>query len=759
MLSPISKKAFIFVTVAFSVFGTVQSVPFKKRIQSNAPGWDPHSTPFPTVRRGDVVFQYRSDAAKGNVSVPDPYNWLENSDVSSFKQAQLAFTKTYLDKLEDLDAVRAAIKDAGSSATLYAPVPYGPKEDPTYLYSFKDINTKFSRSYIAKQKELDDASRTNFAKLPGKVLIDDSLLGGKVTWQQQISPDGTKVLYSIADPDTYANVKVFVRDVSNPLTDTTQKSQEGGYGHYPDVITDYSPGTEVWSGDSKSFFYTGSDRSIRYHVLGSDVKSDPVLLKPNKDKNGYLWTEVSDDQQFVFVFGSADSFNGRGFYAASLDQEISGPIKWVPISTDYAFYWDYVTSVGNDLYLDTTKGAPNHQIVRVTLDLTKAVLTNDLSIFTQGAESVTAVPQRPDAKVTNFASYDNDKVLITYNKDDATEVFAFSLTTGAQLQQLALDIPSTSTLLQAYPSSTDVYVQFYTLSSPSKFYHLKWDHAKNRFSSQLAYQQTNGVIDPEDYVVQRQTAPSKTGNVQIPFYVLHRKDLKLDGSHPVIINFYGAYGLNWDTVYDAKHFAFVHLYNAVYVLAAPRGGGEKGEDWHRAGQFNNKQNTFDDVISVAQFAIDQKWTSPGKVILNVAYAGASASAAIVNQAPEGLFGAYTGYYGIYDFLRLDQSSIKATLIAEYGDPSDPKAFDWLRKFSPLHNIDPRKAYPTILIHPPADGSSTPSWHSYKYISELQYQLPNNPSPLLLGDANDTEEDRYATDFALAAHTIGFKLVK
>ncbi|MCO5590140.1 hypothetical protein L7F22_044109 [Adiantum nelumboides] len=293
--------------VALSFLATGQSVSLNKRVQPNAPGWDPHLTPYPSVRREDVVFQYRSEAANGNVSIPDSYNYFETSDASDFIKSQLAFAKTYLDKLEDLDAIRSAIKDANSIVPLDAPVSYGPKDDPTYLYYFKETSNSSFLSYIAKQKDLDAAAQNNFATLPGKVLVDDSLLGGKVTYQQQISPDGTKLLYSIADPDTYDNVKVYVRDVSNPLTDKSKAIQEGGYGHYPDVITDIKGGYEVWSGDSKSIFYTSSDGSVRYHVLGTDAKNDPVLVKPNKDNEGDWWTEISDDARFVFLFGSADS--------------------------------------------------------------------------------------------------------------------------------------------------------------------------------------------------------------------------------------------------------------------------------------------------------------------------------------------------------------------------------------------------------------------------------------------------------------------
>ncbi|MCO5590132.1 hypothetical protein L7F22_044101 [Adiantum nelumboides] len=755
-------KTFLIATVIFALFAPpVRGSPLRKRIQSNAPGWDSHLTPYPAVSRGDVVFQYRSEAANGNVSIPDPYNYFETSDASDFVKTQLAFTKTYLDKLEDLDATRSAIKEAQSYEPFYAPQPYGPGNDVTYQYYFKETGAKYWRSYIAKQKDLDVASQNNFATLPGKLLLDDSLLGGKFTFEQQISPDGTKLLYSIADPDTYDNVKAYVRDISNPLTDKSRATQEGGYGHYPDVITDIQGGSEIWSGDSKSIFYTSTDGSIRYHVLGTDAKDDPVIAKGDKDISYGWWLVLSDDLKYIFASGSSstETFEGRRVYVASLDQKISGPIKWVPISTDYTFYWDYATSIDGNLYFRTTKGAPNHQIVRLNLDFTKAVLTDDFSIFTQGAESVTVIPQRPNAKITYFVTYDNDKILIVYNKDDAAELIAFNLKAGAKLQQLALDTLSTSVSLQAFPTSPEVYVQITSLNTPSKFYHLSWDHVTNRFISQLAYQQKGGIIDPDKYVVQRQSAPSKAGDVEIPFYVLHRKDLKLDGSHPVIINFFGAFGYNLPTWYDPNHFAFVHSYDAVYILAAPRGGGEKGDDWHKAGQLNNKQNTIDDILAVTQYAIDQKWTNLGKVIFNIQSSATATGSAAVNQAPEGLFGAFIGTRGYFDLLRIDQSKYKEKRIAEYGSPSDPKAFDWLRKYSPLHNVDSRKAYPTFLLYPPDDDSGAEYWHTYKFISELQHDLPNNPNPLLLGNGTVDQNERDAIAFALAAHTIGFKLVK
>lgn len=747
----------LWAAIALAFLATVESVPFSKRAPFNAPGWDPRSTPFPPVRRGDVVFQYRSHEAKGNVSVPDPYNWFESGDAEEFINSQVAFTKTYVDKLEDVDAIRSAIKDVNLHPTITGASAFGPKHDPTYLYYFQEAGSKFWISHIAKQKDMDDAARTKYANLPGKVLIDDNLLGNKVSFRQQISPDGTKVLYSVGDVDTWDNVMLFVRDVSNPLIDKLQKVQEGGYGHYPDVITKLQGGSESWSGDSKSFFYSSPDGSVRYHVLGTTVKDDPVVVKPDTDKNFVWWTQLSDDNQYIILYGQGNSL-GRRAYVASLDQNISGPIKWLPVAADDTFFTQYATNNGQDFYFRTAKGAPNHRIARFTLDFTKAIQTDDMKSLTQIAHDVTVVPENPDAKLSQFVTYDTDKIFTIFVRGNVAQYIAFNLKTGARLQELLLDTLSNSAWSDGFGYGKDVYLTVNALNTPVQFYHLKWNSATNTFTSELVYQQKSKVIDPDKYIVERQWVPSKTGNVKIPIFILHRKGLKLDGSHPVIIDFNGAYGYSYLSWFDANRYAFVRSYDAVYILAAPRGGGELGDSWHKSAQTNNKQNTFDDVLAVAQYAIDQRWTRPGQVILQVSYSGVMAAAAIINQAAEGMIGAYLATNGIFDLLRSDQSNDKEKRAAEYGSPSDSRAFDWLRKYSPLQNINPKKAYPTILVYPTVDDTSAEPWHSYKYISELQFELPNNPNPILLGNSTAEEDERVATAFALAAHTLGFKRV-
>ncbi|PWN36826.1 alpha/beta-hydrolase [Meira miltonrushii] len=762
MIFPLSKTALSFVVVILALFAPAKGASFGKRVQSNAPGWDPHSTPFPPVHRGDVVFQYRSEAAKGNVSVPDPYNSFETSNAEDFINSQIAFTKTYLDKLEDLPAMRTAISEA-TPQTFRPPRGFGPKGDPTYLYYTNEGPDKSGKLHIAKQSDLDEAAKNHFATLPGKVFIDETLLGGEILWYYQISPDGTKLLYSTVDTKTNLIGKMYVRDVSSPLTDKSKPTQEGGFGRYTDVITDLQAGSEAWSGDSKSFFYKGTDTSVKYHVIGTDSKDDITVVQPNKDDQGDWWVQVSKDGKYLVLYGTVNGFDNSSVYVASLDQGVSTSMKWLCIAPDHASSWNYITNFGNDFYSQTSsKDAPNLQVVRFTLDFTKATKTDSsFSTFAKGADSVVVIPQRLDASIAYFVNFDTDKLLIIYEKDNALEFHVFNLKTGMKLQKIDLDVLSTSYEVHASPFATHVYLKISALNSPGQLYDLKWNKDSNQFSYQLVYQQKIHTIDPAAYTVQRLSAPSKAGDVKVPFFALHRKNLKFDGSHPVIINFYAAYGYVLPTWYDSHHMAFVHNYDAVYILAAPRGGDEMGEGWHKAGQLQNKQNTFDDVLSVIQFAIDQKWTSPGKVILNVQSPAALAGAAIVNQAPEGLIGAYIGTQGLYDMLRSDQSPKKATRAAEFGSPSDPKAFDWLREYSPLHNIDPKKTYPTILIYP-LDGDADTggeAWHSFKQVSELQYSLPNNPNPILLGNGTDTQEERSATAFALAAHTLGSKLVE
>lgn len=736
--------------------GIADGFPVNKRV-SNAPGWDPRSTPFPNVRREDVVFQYRSEATKGNVSISDPYNWLEKSDVNEFTKSQLSFTKSYLDKLEDLQEMRNAILKSFFTI-LRPPVAIGTKEDPTYTFYGNQSGDGLGYLYIVDQKQLDQADQSHSNTLPGKVLIDESLLQGRLLWDQKLSPDGTKTLYTTVDAKTYENGRCYVRDTSSPLIDKSQPAQEGGYGRHPDIISDSKLGTETWSGDSKGFFYTAKDSSIKYHLLGTDAKDDVVLVKPNKDERGDWWLQLSDDLKYVVLYGSSGKHSGSSVYVASLDQPISSSMKWLCISPDYSSSWDYATNLGIEFYFRTNQNAPNSQIIRFSLDFTKAVKSDDLKNFTTGEKSSVLIPPRSDAKIDHFITYDSDKILIVYGKNNMPEFIALSLKTGKDLQRLDLGKLSTSIQLSALASSKDVYVKVSSLNSPGELFHLKWNQESSEFTSKSILKQKSDFINPDNFVLEQKWAPSKTGDVQVPFLVLYRKGLKLDGSHPLIINFYGAYSVSLDPYYDSHHMAFVRSYDAIYILASPRGGGELGEDWHKDGQLDKKQHTIDDVMGITQFAVDQKWTSPGKVILNVQSAGASASAAIINQAPEGLFGAFIGTRGMYDLVRSDQSTDKSSRAAEYGSPSDAKAFDWLRKWSPLHNIDAKKAYPTVLIYPPIDDTAAEPWHSFKYISELQHDLPNNPNPILMGNGTDTQEERSATAFALVAHTLGLKRV-
>jgi prolyl oligopeptidase len=210
---------------------------------------------------------------------------------------------------------------------------------------------------------------------------------------------------------------------------------------------------------------------------------------------------------------------------------------------------------------------------------------------------------------------------------------------------------------------------------------------------------------------------SKDGT-RVPMFVAHRKGIKLDGTNPTLLYGYGGFNISMLPRFSVGVLAWMEL-GGVYALPNLRGGGEYGEQWHRAGTKLRKQNVFDDFIAAAEWLIAERYTRPDRLAISGGSNGGLLVGAVMTQRPE-LFGACLPQVGVMDMLRFHEFTEGRLWIDDYGSADDPEEFKALLAYSPYHNIRRGACYPATLISTADTDDRVVPGHSFKFAAALQH---------------------------------------
>ena len=234
------------------------------------------------------------------------------------------------------------------------------------------------------------------------------------------------------------------------------------------------------------------------------------------------------------------------------------------------------------------------------------------------------------------------------------------------------------------------------------------------------------AFDPGLYETRQVFYSSKDGT-RVPMFLVHRKGLKLDGSHPTLLYGYGGFNVPETPAFSVSRLVFVER-GGVFALANLRGGGEYGEAWHEAGRKLKKQNVFDDFIGAAEWLVKNGYTQPKRLAIQGGSNGGLLVGACLAQRPE-LFGAALPAVGVMDMLRFHKFTIGSAWVGDYGSPEDPEEFPALLAYSPLHNLKPGTCYPPTLITTADHDDRVFPAHSFKFAAALQH-AQGCPNPVL-----------------------------
>src|SRR5258708_2482467 len=274
------------------------------------------------------------------------------------------------------------------------------------------------------------------------------------------------------------------------------------------------------------------------------------------------------------------------------------------------------------------------------------------------------------------------------------------------------------------PEGTEGFFGFSSFALPSTIYHVTLDGKLSQWET------VKSDIDSSKYEVQQLWFNSKDG-VRVPMFVVHKKGLVLNGKNPTVLSGYGGFNIGRTPSFNRNAMLLLLEHGGIYDDAQLRGGSEFGEQWHRDGMLDKKQNTFNDFIAAAEYLIAQKYTDKDHLAIQGGSNGGLLMGAVLTQRPD-LFRAVVCQVPLLDMLRYQKFQIAKLWIPEYGSAEDPKQFEWIYAYSPYHHVKPGTVYPAILFMTADSDTRVDPLHAKKMTALMQAQAGNGSNrPILL----------------------------
>ena len=651
----------------------------------------PEVEPAPSTGKQPVTDLYHG------VTVQDDFRWLEQLNdpkVKAWAESQNARAEKFLNALPGRAQMAAQIKKLISSIP---PNLTGLQLTGGKVFALKFDPAKQQRFIVVLSSPDNPGSE--------KVICDPNAIdtSGATSADWFVpSPDGKIIAVSLSKHGTEdGDLCFFDVETGKQLPDVIKHVQFPTGG-----------GSAAWTADSKAVFYTRYPREgerpaedlhfyqqVYYHQLGSPESADTYSIGKEFPKIAEVKLQSNADSDFIL----ATVENGDGGDFAHFAY---GPDKhWRQITKFEDQVKDGVLGFGPIFYAISLDDAPHGKVVKFALD---------------AAETKPEVVVPTGEGVIRKIAVTADRMIIQTLEGGPSRLYACGLE-GSNQETVAIPPISNVAGLAAGKDLALVQIGSYTEFVKS----FRYDPANKQLASTSL--DSPGPVSFADLEVTRDFAVSKDGT-KVPLNIIHRKGIALDGSHPTILYGYGGYGLSEEPRVQLPFRAWYDL-GGIFVDTNLRGGGEYGEEWHKAGNLTRKQNVFDDFAACANYLIEHKYTSTPKLGMLGGSNGGLLMGAMITQHP-GLMRAVVSRAGVYDSLRSESWPNGAFNTTEYGSVKDPDQFKALFAYSPYNQVREGTKYPAILLTCGLNDGRVAPWHSYKFAAGLQTDAASG-SPILL----------------------------
>jgi prolyl oligopeptidase len=607
----------------------------------------------------------------GSVEISDPYRWLEDQkapETRAWIDEQNKYSESFLHALPGRDAIRERVAELLKVETIGTPTEHG----GLYFFTKRLADQDLAVLYVRKG-----------AKGKDEVLLDPHALSADHTTSinlLDVVEDGSLIAYG---------VRVGGEDeVTVKFLDVATRKE------LPDVLPRARYQGVAVKNDKSGVFFSRQEKDgprVFFHAMGSDLSKDEKIFGDGYGPEKGLGVELSDDNRYLLMAVSHGSAATKTeIYVRDLAS--GGPI--VPIVNDVEARFS-ADIAGDTMYLETNWQAGNGRVLAVDLknparDKWKEVVPAKSAI--QGVSTV------------------GGRLFVRYLENVLPRIRIFD-PQGKPQGEITFPSVGSASGLRGEWGKNEAFFAFTSFVTPPTIY--RYDVAKG---TREVWAKENVPVASDRFEVKQVKYASKDGTL-IPMFLVHRKDIRLDGSSPALLTGYGGFNLSQTPGFSARAAIWVEN-GGVYALPNLRGGGEFGEDWHKAGMLAKKQNVFDDFIGAAEWLIKNGYTSPSRLAISGGSNGGLLVGAALTQRPE-LYAAVVCSYPLLDMVRYHKFLVAGYWVPEYGSGDNPEQFPFIYAYSPYHHVKAGTKYPAVLFITGDSDTRVAPLHARKMAALLQ----------------------------------------
>jgi prolyl oligopeptidase len=678
---------------------------------------------YPNTQKGDQVDEYFG------VKVADPYRWLEETDTPETRawiEAQNKVTGSYLTQIPYREKIEERLRKLWDYEKVGSPDKHG-----EYYYFYK--NDGLQNQYVLYRKKGLEGKPEVFLD-PNKLSDNGTVsLGGTA-----FTKDGSLFAYLTSTGGSDWR-EIFLMDTK------TGKFIE-------DKLIDVKFSGVSWKG-KEGFYYSSYDRpkdenyltaktqfhKLYYHKLGTPQSEDKLIFGGEAMPRRYVGASLTEDERFL-VISASESTSGNELYIQDLSKPNS---KIIPIVEGFKSEQYVLDNEGERLLIYTNLNAPKQRIVETNFKNPVSSTWKDLI---------------PETENVLSASTAGKKIFASYLVDAKTEVKQYDR--KGKLER-TIELPGLGTADGFGGKETDkeLYYSFTSFTYPSAIFKYNIVSGKSDL-----YWKPKIDFNPENYETKQVFYNSKDGT-KVPMFITYKKGIELNGKNPTYLYAYGGFNVSLTPSFSITRLVWLEN-GGIYAQPNLRGGGEYGEEWHKAGTQMQKQNVFDDFIAAAEYLFKEKYTDSEHLAIAGGSNGGLLVGATMTQRPDLAKVAFPAV-GVMDMLRYHKFTAGAGWAYDYGTADDSKEmFDYLKSYSPVHNVKPNTTYPATMVTTGDHDDRVVPGHSFKFAANLQeYQTGKNPVLIRIeteaghgaGTPTSKQIEQWADIWAFAFYNMGLKV--